>query len=86
MKISYIGPKETAAGFALAGTVCSKACKDKKEATAALREYAMQEDVGVIVIDEEYAEEMKADIKGLSQTRYPYPVIISLPGYRRQKN
>ena len=85
MKTAVIGGREVVSGFALAGTSCIRACTEIREAKSALKEFAHRNDIGVILIEDDYAVDLQAEIESLVQVRGSYPLIISIPSYAKKK-
>jgi len=77
MEIAVIGDIDTVVGFKLAGVSLSFQVSDEKEAEKALRTLASRPDVGLIIINERFAEALRHIIKDLSQR--PDLVIVEIP-------
>lgn len=85
MKTAVIGGREVAAGFALAGVSCTRVCTEIWEAKSALKEFADRNDIGVILVENNYAGDMQKEIESLMQVRDSYPLIIAIPSYADKK-
>ena len=86
MKLAVIGGREAAIGFALAGTGDVRVCADRAEAKRALREYSSRDDIGVILIEENYADSLGTEIIRIRESRVeePYPLVVAIPGFERK--
>ncbi len=77
MEIAVIGDLDTAIGFRLAGVSLSYHVTNEKEAEKVLKEVASRSDVGLIIINERFAEALRPLIRELSER--PDLVIVEIP-------
>ncbi|MFQ5815993.1 MAG: V-type ATP synthase subunit F [Candidatus Hydrothermarchaeaceae archaeon] len=78
MRISFIGDKDTAIGFQLAGVKDARAVESPEEARAALRDLAKDRDTGLIMITERLADKLRDDITAITEGKVT-PIVVEIP-------
>jgi V/A-type H+-transporting ATPase subunit F len=78
MRISVIGDFDTIVGFRLAGIKDAHEVEDPKEAVEILRELIRDEDVGLIIITERLADEIRSETKKMFEGRVT-PLLVEIP-------
>jgi V/A-type H+-transporting ATPase subunit F len=78
MRVSVIGDFDTVTGFKLAGVQDANEIKEPSEAVPLLKKKIKDEDVGVIIITERIAEEIRDDIRPFTEDLV-MPIIVEIP-------
>jgi len=79
LKIIAIGDKDMVLGFKLAGISSALEVNNPEEAKAALKDAFQRRDVGIILISERLAEELRPFISKLVEGA-DLPIIVEVPG------
>ncbi len=79
-KIAVIGDTDTVIGFRLAGILKATVSSDNTTTRRALNEYAQDQEVALVIINERLAEQVRNTIEEI--TTKPYPVIVEIPDKR----
>jgi len=79
LKIFAIGDKDMVLGFKLAGVSYALEVKDSEEAKVALKNAFQKREVGIILISERIAEELRPFISKLVEEA-DLPIIVEIPG------
>lgn len=79
MRISVLGDKDTVLGFSLTGIKDLYPVEDSEKAKEVLKEIMNDPDIGVIILSERYAVDLREDIKRLREQRPLYPIMIEIP-------
>ena len=77
MEFYVIGDPDTVLGFSLAG-IEGRDVKDSREALAALKETLGYQDIGILLITERMAHELREEIDAVMTTR-KFPLIVEIP-------
>lgn len=77
MELFIIGDHDTVLGFSLAG-IEGRIVKDSREAYSALNEVVEAGEVGILLITERLAHELRKDIDQIMMTRR-YPLVVEIP-------
>ncbi|MCD5424999.1 MAG: hypothetical protein LRZ92_00895 [Methanosarcinaceae archaeon] len=80
MKFAIIGDKQMAIGFSLAGVKKSKIVETPEEVKSAITEYIQDAEIGVLIIQDSFAEKARAFIDKLQERKEVYPVIMEISG------
>jgi V/A-type H+-transporting ATPase subunit F len=78
MRVSVIGDFDTVTGFKLAGVKDTKEVGDPKDAIPILKKEIKKEDIGVIIITERIAEEIRDEMKAFTEDLV-MPIIVEIP-------
>lgn len=76
MKVAVLGDTDTVIGFSLAGIKIKKVA-DKKNVKNKIEEFIKKGDIGLIIITESLAEEIRSEIDELRKKLYP--IIVEIP-------
>ena len=82
MKVAVIGGRDLVLGFSLAGVKQLFLVNSSEEAESALNRCLHDEDLGIILIEEMYEEQLAASLEKVNRSRQIYPIIIQIPGSR----
>jgi V/A-type H+-transporting ATPase subunit F len=77
MEFYVIGDPDTVLGFSLAG-IEGRDVKDSREALAAIKETLGYEDIGILLITERIAHELRDEIDSVMLSR-KFPLIVEIP-------
>ena len=77
MEIFIIGDHDTVLGFSLAG-IEGRTVKGPDEAYSALNEVVESEKIGILLITERLAHELRREIDQIMMTRR-YPLVVEIP-------
>jgi V/A-type H+-transporting ATPase subunit F len=77
MEFYIIGDQDTVLGFSLAG-IEGRGVKDSREALDVLKETLEKPEIGILLITERIAHELRADIDAIMIER-KFPLIIEIP-------
>ena len=80
MKFAIIGDKQMVIGFSLAGVKKSKIVKTSEEVKVAIEECIQDTDVGVLIIQDSFAEKSRVIMDKLQERKEVYPIIMEIPG------
>ncbi|MBN2373606.1 V-type ATP synthase subunit F [bacterium] len=78
MKFLLIGDKETATGFSLAGIECIIA-ESQAEIMEGLRQAKERSDIGICIITERLAEQVRPFLKKMVLRKKGRPIILEIP-------
>ncbi len=78
MRISVVGDEDTTVGFRLAGVKDAHFARDSKEAGELLKKLAKEEGMGMIIVTERYADELREEIRALREGKI-MPVFVEIP-------
>lgn len=78
LNIIALGDRDMAIGFKLAGVSSAFEVKDAEEAKGILRDAFQRQDVGIILISERLAEELRSFINKLVEEA-DMPIIVEIP-------
>ncbi len=80
MKVVVVGDKDTAIGFSLAGVNEVYTPENDRETKKTIEKLFMESDVGVILMSERLAEDIRGYLDQKKDTmKEVYPVIVELP-------
>lgn len=77
-KIVVVGGEDMSLGFSLAGVDESYVPKNDYEAKKTMERLAGSSDVGVVILSERIAEDIREELEKISQDKDLYPVIIEI--------
>ena len=77
MQFFVIGDYDTVLGFSLAG-IEGRSVKSPEEALGILRQKVESDDMGIVLITERLAQEMRGDIERIMLTKR-LPLIVEIP-------
>ncbi len=77
MEFYVIGDPDTVLGFSLAG-IEGRDVKDSREALAAIKETLGYQDIGILLITERIAHELRDEIDSVMLAR-KFPLIVEIP-------
>jgi V/A-type H+-transporting ATPase subunit F len=77
MEFFVIGDPDTVLGFSLAG-IDGRDVKDARQALAALKETLGNEEIGILLITERLAHELRLEIDSIMISR-KFPLIVEIP-------
>jgi V/A-type H+-transporting ATPase subunit F len=77
MEFYIIGDHDTVLGFSLAG-IEGRDVRDSREGLAALKEALGFSDIGIVLITEELAQELRGEIDAVMLTQ-KFPLIVEIP-------
>ncbi|MEK6978345.1 MAG: V-type ATP synthase subunit F [Candidatus Hydrothermarchaeota archaeon] len=78
MKISVLGDATTVTGFRLAGIRDAYEVSAPKEAVGLLRELVGDKEMGLVIVTERIADEIRAEMEGITEGRIT-PLIVEIP-------
>lgn len=78
MKFYCIADEDTVRGFRLAG-IAGQVAANAVQAAAAVEKVAAQTECGIIVLTEEIAAEIRAQVETI-RLEHGYPLIVEIPG------
>jgi len=78
MKYLVIGDNDTVLGFAYA-SIAGRAARTRDETLAALEEARRRKDVGVVIITEDMAAKVRAELDAMRRSQ-GRPLIVEIPG------
>jgi len=81
MKISVVGDLTTITGFRLAGVKDTYEIDEPGRAVSTLKELLKDENIGLIIISEKIADEIREDIEMLTEGRFT-PIVVEIPDKR----
>lgn len=79
-KVVVIGSDDMVLGFTLAGVDQGIVPEDDYEAVKNIEHLIEEPDIGVILISEQVAEDIREDLKRIRRKKDLYPVIVEIPG------
>jgi vacuolar-type H+-ATPase subunit F/Vma7 len=82
MKIAVVGDEHLVWGFLLSGVHVASIVKNAVEAEEACRRCLRDPGIGVIILLERFAEEIKPFLAGIRRDKRVYPVIVVISGER----
>jgi V/A-type H+-transporting ATPase subunit F len=77
MEFFVIGDPDTVLGFSLAG-INGRDVRDAREALAAVKETLGNQDIGILLITERLAQELRLEIDSVMISR-KFPLIVEIP-------
>ena len=77
MKIVVVGDTDTAVGLKLAGVSDAYVVNDKQEAESIIKKLSQTEDVGLIVITEKIANQIRPVIRKILEQ--DLPILVEIP-------
>ncbi|KQC04337.1 MAG: hypothetical protein APR53_10880 [Methanoculleus sp. SDB] len=80
MNIAVIGDRDMVAGFGLAGLKNTCTAGSVNETEAALAAFLRDPTIGVIIIQESFADLIRPAVRSAGKEPFPSPVIIAVPG------
>lgn len=80
MKVAVIGGRDPVLGFALAGVKEQFPAETGVEAEAALNRCLDDPDIGIILIEERYTDQISSTRNALKKSKKTYPIILPIPG------
>jgi V/A-type H+-transporting ATPase subunit F len=78
MRISVIGDFDTIVGFRLAGIKDAHEVVEPKDAVPILKELVKDKNVGLIIITEKIADEIRSETKSIFECR-TMPLLVEIP-------
>lgn len=78
MKISVLGDTTTVTGFRLAGIRDAYEISSPKEAASLLRELVGDKEMGLVIVTERIADEIRAEMDRITEGRIT-PLIVEIP-------
>ncbi len=79
MRISVLGDKDTVLGFSLTGIKDLYHVEDSEKARDVLKKIINEPEIGVIILSEKFAVELRDDIKRMREQKPLYPILIEIP-------
>jgi V/A-type H+-transporting ATPase subunit F len=80
MNIAVIGDQDMVEGFGLAGLKNTCTVGSVHETEAALAAFLRDPAIGVIIIQESYADRVRPAVRAAGKEPFPSPVIVAVPG------
>ncbi len=77
-KIAVVADRDVATYFRIAGVEITHAVDNSKHASDLIFKLAEEKDVGIIIVTEKIADEIKTTIDEISKRTYP--AILTIPG------
>jgi V/A-type H+-transporting ATPase subunit F len=77
--IAVIGDKDTTLGFAMAGIKQLYSIETGQEAKKAVESCLSNPDIGIVIITERLADNIREEIDKLKLDKTLYPIIIEIP-------
>jgi vacuolar-type H+-ATPase subunit F/Vma7 len=82
MKVAVVGDEHLVWGFQLSGVHTARIVQNAVEAEEACRRYIRDPGIGIIILLERFAEEIKPFLAGIRKDKRVYPVIVVISGER----
>lgn len=82
MKIAVVGDEHLVWGFQLSGVHSARIVTNAVEAEEACSQYLRDPTIGIILLLQDFAVDMKAFLTGIKRDKRLYPVIILISGKR----
>lgn len=80
MNIAVIGDRDMVEGFGLAGLKNTCTVGSVHETEVALAAYLHDPAIGVIIIQESFANRIRPAVRAAGKEPFPSPVIVAVPG------
>ncbi len=80
MKVAVIGDMNMVMGFALTGVKKARITETPGEAEEALKQFIDDAEVGIIILLDRLAEEIRSFVTSIQERKTVYPIIIEMPG------
>lgn len=80
MKVAVIGDINMVIGFALAGVKKARIAETPEETEEALKRFIEDTEVGVIILLDRLAEEIRSFVTKIQKRETVYPILIETPG------
>ncbi|MCD5409555.1 MAG: hypothetical protein LRZ87_02165 [Methanocellales archaeon] len=80
MKVAVIGDMNMVMGFALTGVKKARIAETPEEAEEALKQFIDDAEVGIIILLDLLAEEIRSFVTNIQERKTVYPIIIEMPG------
>jgi len=80
MKVGVIADEYTVVGFALLGVKDTKIADTQEQTETCLDEFLCNPEIGVIIIMDYLAEEIRSTVSRIQNEKKAYPIIIEISG------
>lgn len=80
MKVAVIGDMNMVMGFALTGVRKTKIVDTPMETEEALKQFIEDAEVGIIILLDRLAEEIRSFVTDIQERKTVYPIIIEMHG------
>jgi vacuolar-type H+-ATPase subunit F/Vma7 len=80
MKVAVIGDRTMVIGFGLLGVKDAKIAERPQDVEEYVRGFLGDTEIGVILLQDHLAEEIRAFLTGIQKEKRVYPIIVEIPG------